>query len=152
MRVFKNIGFGASKLKADGDKYGDMTGDGRADYVWTLSTGLMTIYPNGGNDFISTGQSYWGPSATMFTPSLHGAGELNRRDLHLGDYDGDGKMDIFWTDPDNSNRISVWVNLYSNGNWNWRQEANPAPAVNCAQKRGLHIDDLAVRFADITGE
>lgn len=50
VRVWKNTGRGATKLKADGNKYCNMKGhqDGREDYVWTRSTGVMTLYPNAG--------------------------------------------------------------------------------------------------------
>lgn len=38
MHAFKNIGFGGTELKADGNKYCNMMRheDGREDYIWTL--------------------------------------------------------------------------------------------------------------------
>jgi hypothetical protein len=47
----------------------------------------MTIYPNAGRDFIQDGQSYWGPSAVIWRPPR----DIERRDLHLADWNGDGK-------------------------------------------------------------
>ena len=47
-----------------GDKYCNMMGhaNGAMDYVWTLSKGAMTLYPNAGYGMhIDPGQSYWGP-------------------------------------------------------------------------------------------
>lgn len=99
MRVWKNVGFGGTKMLADGNKYCNMKGwpDGREDYVWTLSkgefaplsskvvvsdfychghcelmvfTGEMTIYPNKGVKFITTaGQHYWGDPEVIWEPT-----------------------------------------------------------------------------------
>lgn len=55
MLVWKNMGEGGTKLLADGDKYCNMVGhnNGMEDYVWTLSTGQMTLYINRGKDSVS---------------------------------------------------------------------------------------------------
>ncbi|KAK7942571.1 uncharacterized protein PG986_011684 [Apiospora aurea] len=154
MRVWKNIGSGSTKLEADGNKYCNMKGypDGRMDYVWTLSKGEMTLYPNLGRSQIVGDESLWGPSEVIFDPTRLVGRPLDRRDLHLTDWDGDGACDIVWTDPDNNNRVQVWLNRYpTTGGWNWQHDANPAPALSCSQRRGLGIHDLAVRFADLTG-
>ncbi|KAK8022879.1 fg-gap repeat domain-containing protein [Apiospora marii] len=154
MRVWKNIGSGSTKLEADGNKYCNMKGyrDGRMDYVWTLSKGEMTLYPNLGRSQIVGDESLWGPSEVIWDPTRLIGRPLDRRDLHLTDWDGDGACDIVWTDPDNNNRVQVWLNRYpATGAWNWQHDANPAPALECAQRRGLGIHDLAVRFADLTG-
>ena len=74
MIVYKNHGFGATKLPADGDKYCNMVGhsDGREDYVWTFSTGRMTLFPNAGKKHISGSESFWdlpnGPAEVIWTP------------------------------------------------------------------------------------
>ncbi|KAI0147783.1 hypothetical protein GGR57DRAFT_244744 [Xylariaceae sp. FL1272] len=155
VHAWKNIGFGATKLKADGNKYCNMKGydDGRMDYVWTLSTGKMTLYPNKGLKEIVGQESFWGPSEEIWDPTTQTIGrKLDRRDLHLVDWDGDGACDIVWTDPDNENRVQVWLNRYRTTNdWTWDYRANPAPTLYCPQTRGLGIQDLAVRMADITG-
>ncbi|KAK7991495.1 hypothetical protein PG988_000289 [Apiospora saccharicola] len=154
MRVWKNIGSGSTKLEADGNKYCNMKGykDGRMDYVWTLSKGEMTIYPNLGRSQVVGDESLWGPSEVIWDPNRLIGHPLDRRDLHLTDWDGDGACDIVWTDPDNNNRVQVWLNRYpTTGAWNWQYDANPAPALECNQRRGLGIHDLAVRFADLTG-
>ncbi|KAH7375470.1 hypothetical protein B0T11DRAFT_345463, partial [Plectosphaerella cucumerina] len=148
MLVFKNKGYGGTKLVADGNKYADMTGNGRDDYVWTHSTGVMTMFPNAGKNEIVGSESFWGPSVKIFDPKTIVGRDLDRRDLHLVDWDGDGRADIVWVNPDNQNRVSVFRNL---GGWRWEHLANPAPALFCNQKRGLGIFDLAVQFADITG-
>ena len=80
MKVWKNTGGGSTKLKADGNKFCNMMGnaDGRQDYVWALSTGKMTVWPNlgkksvtGDNDF------FWGSPRDLWSPGR----DLDRRDL-----------------------------------------------------------------------
>ncbi|KAJ4255817.1 hypothetical protein NW757_004439 [Fusarium falciforme] len=177
MRVWKNKGYGATKPKADGNKYCDMTGNGRDDYVWVLSKGEMDFYPNGGKNFITGQESYWGPmQKAFFKPDR----DLDRRDLHLTDWDGDGKCDIVWVDPNNQNRVSVWRNNYTpGGDFNWQYLANPAPELGrsdylCIEKNGriwgwtqdakgawTYIDQFFgskkhdranMRFADVDGD
>ncbi|OBT56778.1 hypothetical protein VE04_04842 [Pseudogymnoascus sp. 24MN13] len=155
VKVWKNAGYGSTKLKADGNKYCNMMGHSgdREDYVWTLSTGQMTIHPNAGLSEVGDGQSFWGPEATMFDPAVHAGGRnLDRRDLHLADWDGDGFCDIIWTNPDENNQVEVWRNLYGETHaWNWSYLGNPATELSCVEKRGLGIHDIPVHFADVTG-
>ncbi|OBT72676.1 hypothetical protein VF21_08567 [Pseudogymnoascus sp. 05NY08] len=155
VKVWKNVGSGSTKLKADGDKYCNMMGHsgGREDYVWTLSTGQITIYPNAGLSEVGDGQSFWGPETIMFDPEIHAGGRnLDRRDLHLADWDGDGFCDIIWTNPNENNQVEVWRNRYGETQaWNWSYLGNPATELSCVEKRGLGIHDIPVHFADVTG-
>ncbi|KAL4898828.1 hypothetical protein BDW74DRAFT_184352 [Aspergillus multicolor] len=100
--------------KADGNRYCNMMGhsDGRMDYIWILSKGDMRIYPNKGlTNITDSGESYWDANYTIFNPSLLSiARDLDRRDLHLADWDGDGACDIIWTDPDNTNKPHLFRN------------------------------------------
>jgi hypothetical protein len=152
IQVYKNVGSGGTRVRADGVKYCDMRGTGREDYIWTSPTGEMTLYPNLGKDFISGTESYFGEPIVIFRPQEYVGRDLDRRDLHLTDWNGDGKCDIVWVDPDNENRVSVFWNLWiPRGAWAWFYQPNPAPELHCPEKRGLGIHDLAVRFADISG-
>ncbi|KUJ11379.1 uncharacterized protein LY89DRAFT_739567 [Mollisia scopiformis] len=152
MRVWKNTGGGATKLFADGNKYCNMMGhsNGMVDLVWTYSFGTMELYINRGKGSISDSDpdGYWDPSTgVIWTPPSN----MDRRDLHLADWDGDGDCDIIYTNPDRG-AVQVWLNNYpSTGKWDWTYLSNPAPGVTCSEKRGLGRDDLAVRVADITG-
>jgi len=150
MRVWKNTGGGSTKLKADGNKYCNMHGhsDGRQDYVWALSTGKMTVWPSLGKKSVSGGNDFfWGSPKDMFNPGR----DLDRRDLHLADWNNDGACDIVWVDPANNNRVSVWLNNYkTTGAFQWTYLANPAPQLSCSEKRGVGIHDLPVRFADVS--
>ncbi|RTE69040.1 hypothetical protein BHE90_016583 [Fusarium euwallaceae] len=151
MKVWKNIGGGSTKLKADGNKFCNMHGhaDGRQDYVWTLSTGKMTVWPNLGKKSVRGDDDYfWGSPKELWTPGRN----LDRRDLHLVDWNNDGACDIAWVDPNNNNKVSVWLNNYKKtGTFTWTYLADPAPVLNCPEKRGVGIHDLAVRFADVSG-
>ncbi|KAM0433675.1 hypothetical protein ACHAQK_009109 [Fusarium lateritium] len=150
MKVWKNTGGGSTKLKADGNKYCNMHGhaDGRQDYVWTLSTGKMTVWPNLGKKSVSGDNDvFWGTPKDLWNPGK----EYDRRDLHLVDWNNDGACDIAWVDPNNNNKVSVWLNNYKKtGAFEWTYLADPAPQLNCPEKRGVGIHDLAVRFADFS--
>lgn len=73
----------------------------------------------------------------MWTPPS----DLDRRDLHLADWNNDGACDIIWVNPDNGN-VRVWVNSYPNTKtWvNAFAEISP-PTLTCGEKHGLGIDD-----------
>ncbi|KAI8261062.1 Multidomain esterase [Colletotrichum sp. SAR 10_98] len=150
VRVWKSKGYGATKPKADRNFYCDMTGNGRDDYIWVLSKGEMDLFENAGKDFIANGESYWkqpGQKAFFKPPR-----DLDRRDIHLTDFDGDGRCDIIHVDHNNGNRVEMWKNNYTPGGcFNWQYIANPAPALNCPEKRGVGFRDWPIRFADITG-
>ncbi|KAK7216223.1 hypothetical protein V2G26_004226 [Clonostachys chloroleuca] len=151
MRVWKNTGSGGTKLLADGNKYCNMMGhsNGMQDYVWAYAGGTMEMWANRGKTSISDSDTdgFWESKGTIWTPPS----EMNRRDLHLQDWDGDGNCDIIYADPE-SGKVQVWINNFpSTGKWDWTHLSNPAPSLSCSQKRGLGIHDLAVRFADLTG-
>ncbi|EMT69780.1 hypothetical protein FOC4_g10000905 [Fusarium odoratissimum] len=150
MRVWKNTGGGSTKLKADGNKYCNMHGvaDGRQDYVWTRPSGKMMVWPNLGKKSVRGSDDYfWGSPKELWRPGRN----LDRRDLHLVDWNDDGACDIAWVNPDNNNKISVWLNNYKKtGEFTWTYLADPAPVLNCPEKRGVGIHDLPVRFADIS--
>ncbi|OTA98047.1 carbohydrate esterase family 3 protein [Hypoxylon sp. CI-4A] len=152
MKVWKNQGSGSAKLKADGNKYADVTGTGRMDYVWTYSFGKMILFRNGGTDYITSGTSYWTqPQLDLFNPQDIVGKDLDRRDLHLIDFDGDGKADIVWVDPDNNNHVSVFINKYDGSTFSWEYQSDPAPALSCSQTKGTGLNDIPIRWGDISG-
>ncbi|KAJ5352116.1 hypothetical protein N7452_001090 [Penicillium brevicompactum] len=156
MRVWKNTGSGSTKLRADGNAYCNMLGhdNGMMDYVWMSSKGKMRVYENRGETTVKDdGPSFWGNNYIMFDPTKQSiAKELDRRDLHLIDWDGDGACDIVWTDPDNDNRVKLWRNrIKETKSLDWEYVSNPAPDLHCAEKRGLGLFDRPVQLADVTG-
>lgn len=44
--LWQNTGSGGTRLKGDGDRYCDMTGNGSDDYVWMEIDGSMTFFGN----------------------------------------------------------------------------------------------------------
>ncbi|CAG8901464.1 unnamed protein product [Penicillium egyptiacum] len=154
--AFKNTGSGATKIKSDGNRYCNMMGhdNGMMDYVWILSKGSMHIYPNKGlSSAPDDGTSFWGPNKDIFDPHTTGPKkDLSRRDLHLVDWDGDGACDIVWTDPDNKNRVSLWINkIKDTGDFNWEYHSDPASELYCPEKRGMGQFDNPVHMADVSG-
>ncbi|KAM0342058.1 hypothetical protein ACHAPU_009786 [Fusarium lateritium] len=151
MRVWKNTGAGGTKLLADGNKYCNMMGhgNGMVDYVWAYQGGKMEMWANRGKGSITDKDpdGYWNYQGTIWTPPQ----EMDRRDLHLADWDGDGACDIIHVNPKGGS-VQVWINNYpKTKKWQWTHNANPAPALSCSQTRGLGLYDMAVQFADITG-
>ncbi|KAH8785916.1 hypothetical protein F5883DRAFT_708664 [Diaporthe sp. PMI_573] len=149
VKVWRNEGIGGSKLKSDGDRYCNMRGrsNSRQDYVWIFSNGKMHIYE--ALDSFPESAPYWGRDYVLF--DLTGSRAMDRRDLHLADWDGDGACDIIYTNPDGG-AVEVWLNrIKTTGDFNWEYIGNPAPMLSCDQRRGLGINDLAVRFADLSG-
>lgn len=103
----------------------------------------MTLYPNAGKSQISGDESFWGPmTEEIWAPQKWIFKDADRRDLHLVDWDGDGACDIVYTDPDKNNSPQVWLNTYPlTGRWDWTYVANPAPQVQCNERKGLGIHD-----------
>lgn len=71
--------------------------DGREDYVWTLSTGQMTVWPNLGKTSVTENEGFWDSPKDLFNPRALIGRDLDRRDLHLVDWNNDGACDILWT-------------------------------------------------------
>jgi hypothetical protein len=141
MRVWKNTGGGATKLLADGDRYCNMMGhsNGMVDYVWIYSFGTMDLWENRGKGTISDSDTdgYWNYQGQIWTPPSN----LDRRDLHLQDWNGDGYCDIIHVNPDGG-AVQVWINNYgTSGTWSWTYQSSPASVLGCAETRGLGIFD-----------
>lgn len=68
MRVWKNEGGGATKLKGDGNRYCNMMGhsNGMVDYVWVWSPGTMELWANRGKGTISDSD----PDVCLQSPSI----------------------------------------------------------------------------------
>lgn len=144
IRVWSNAGFGGTRMKADGDKYCNMVGhaDGREDYVWTYSSGEMLLYANLGKTYVTEEESFWNPVGTIWTPPY----KMDRRDIHLVDWDGDGDCDIVYVDPDRNNAMTVFINNYpKTQDWStaWTLLNTPIEDrfVYCNERRGLGIHD-----------
>lgn len=73
--------------------------------------------------------------------------ELDRRDLHLKDWDGDGVDDIIWVDPKNGN-VRVWINEYRDKqSWDDAFHEIDPPKLECEHTRGIGIHDCKFQFS-----
>ncbi|KAK2765017.1 hypothetical protein FQN54_008716 [Arachnomyces sp. PD_36] len=138
--VWRNDGSGGTMVRADGNRYADITGDGKDDYVWVSPDGKGQLFENYDN------WPYWHDRGIIFDTGMP------RDTIHLGDWDGDGRADVLSVDY-NSGQVRVWKN-------NWDNEAHsgefedlgvPNSDLKCAETKGVGVFDLPVRFADITG-
>jgi hypothetical protein len=128
--------------------------NGAMDYVWVHSTSYMILYESFGGAFPPQ-PPYWGPHYQIWSASDFYGSEIDRRDLHLADWEGDGLCDIIYVNSDNG-EMDVWLNQYQKGGditkWTHVTDTGPRGTLTpCPEKRGIGIYDLAVRFADIDG-
>lgn len=127
-------------------------------YIWVHSTGYMRIYENLGGTCPSS-PPYWGPNYQFWSATSYLGHQVDRRDLHLADWDGDGLCDIIYVNPSTGYIDGLWLNKFATtGNLrtqaNWQRVTNAGPRGGqrpCTERRGMAIYDLSVRFADITG-
>ncbi|OBT86293.1 hypothetical protein VE02_05585 [Pseudogymnoascus sp. 03VT05] len=156
VRIWKNHGQGGTKVIADGNKYCNMEGHdtGAMDYVWTWSHGKMKLFPNAGKKFVKNGESFWRQGGSNPHPDIWSppdGAQWNRKDLHLADWDNDGDCDIIYVNPDNGN-TRVFINDFpEKKSWDGAFREISVPHVECEYKRGIGLEDLAVQFADLTG-
>ncbi|KAF5658685.1 killer toxin subunits alpha beta [Fusarium heterosporum] len=158
IRTWKNVGGGGNELNADGNRYCNMWGhgDGKSDFIWVAPDGTMRGWKNLSKKSLGGSDSFWqAEERDIWVPRDYGKTIHDRRNIHLADWDGDGTCDIVLVDPSQEFKVvDVWLNErpYKEG-WNWNHQANPESAadVRCKnEKNGLGINDLAVRFADLT--
>ncbi|PLB52208.1 hypothetical protein P170DRAFT_322486, partial [Aspergillus steynii IBT 23096] len=156
MRVWRNRGTGGTTIKSDGNRYCNMMGhtNGMADYLWVSGEGKITLYGNRGMGSVTdNGDSFWDDGELIFDPIAVGVGPLDRANIHLTDWDNDGKCDIVRTFPEDSTKLMIFRNEYSP-----KRPFNPAKwstfmstDVRCDARNGRGPSDPAVHFADITG-
>jgi hypothetical protein len=81
--AWRNDGSGGTQRKSDWDRYGDLTGDGKDDYIQIRPDGDVEVWGNIGQ------YGEWRRRGVV-----HNIGPVDPRFIHIGDYDGDGKADI----------------------------------------------------------
>ena len=75
---------------------------------------------------------------------------IDRRGLHVGDWDGDGKADIIAVTDRNTGALKVWHSQWDGTDFHWEAKVIPDSA-KCDQGWGLLYWDHGAYFADITG-
>jgi hypothetical protein len=73
---------------------------------------------------------------------------LDRRALHIGDWDGDGKADILGVTDRNTGQLRVWSNRWDGKEFGWTAQ-DIAGSAFCNQGWGVGYSDNGHHFADI---
>ncbi|KAF2798617.1 carbohydrate esterase family 3 protein, partial [Melanomma pulvis-pyrius CBS 109.77] len=143
VQVWQNNGSGGSKRRSDANRFGDMTGEGRDDYLQIYSNGEVYMFGNVG----TLGQ--WKDRGIIYD-----LGDIeDRRFVHIADMNGDGYGDLVVVRRD-TGIITIHLNTYD-GKGGPITFAAPTQDTryNCAQQGWVPgLFDLAVRFADINGD
>ncbi|KAI1733454.1 hypothetical protein F4680DRAFT_454935 [Xylaria scruposa] len=139
--AWQNLGGGGTTQKGDGAHWGDMTGTGNDDYVWIGADGKVVVFPNVNTPPDTTGYPNWGVAQTLETG-------MNRKALHIGDWNGDGKADIIGVDRETGS-LTVWLTTYLGGTFSF--EKKTSSNSYCKEGWGVSLLDIGHHFADITG-
>ncbi|KAH8678326.1 hypothetical protein BX600DRAFT_545929 [Xylariales sp. PMI_506] len=143
--AWQNTGTGGAHLKGDGVYFCDMTGSGNDDYVWVDPNGKMSIFKNK-NVPPATDYSSWLDEGTLLNLAV------DRKGIHLGDWDGDGKCDILTVDKI-TGALTVRYNEYDSSSGSFAFGAPTSiPGFSCDQGWGVGLYDLGMQFADIDGD
>ncbi|KAL3708913.1 hypothetical protein TMatcc_002701 [Talaromyces marneffei ATCC 18224] len=138
--VWKNTGYGGTALKGDGDYYCDMRGTGMDDYVWVSPDGVGYLYGN------TLNPPNWDPAGV----EIFDAG-VERKALHLADFDGDGKCDLWLVDRA-TGAAEVWINNWNSSAMSWNKRGVVTGEATCTQSWGVGLYDIGLRFHDINGD
>jgi hypothetical protein len=121
-----------------------MTGNGVDDYLWISPEGDVNVFINKN----SKDQSDYYETPAWIAPKLLKTG-LDRRALHIGDWDGDGKADVIGITDKKTGALKVWLSKYKDGEFNW-SEQTVSDSSKCNQGWGLLYYDHGAHFADIS--
>lgn len=136
---WENKDHGGTMARGDGAFYCDMTGDGSDDYLFVNANGSITLFENNHN------WGYWIPWGVIYQTYA------NRRDIHLADFDGDGKCDVLLVDKD-SGATHVILNQYSSNGFQWKDITYVTGGATCTEGYGTYKHDRGVRWNDIDGD
>jgi hypothetical protein len=120
-----------------------MTGSGVDDYIWIAPDGEANIFINknskADSDFYAT--PAWSAPQQVKTG-------LDRRALHIGDWDGDGRADIIGITDRKMGSLKVWLSRWDGVQFSW-DVRDIADSAKCSQGWGLGYSDHGAYFADI---
>ncbi|PVH79243.1 carbohydrate esterase family 3 protein [Cadophora sp. DSE1049] len=136
---WRNDDSGGRMVKGDGVRYCDMTGSGKDDYLWILSTGEITLYGNEGN------WGYWRQWGVIYNANRA------RREIHIADYDGDGKCDILLVDKGSGATIVI-KNNFANDKFSWTNLGVVTESASCGEGYGYDRHDNGVQWHDLDGD
>ena len=136
---WENKDHGETTVKADGTRYCDMTGSGSDDLLFIDPSGDIYLYIN--QHTWGTWKN-WGELYATYRP---------RQEIHLADFDGDGKCDILLVDK-SSGATTVILNRYASGAFVWSNIGVVTGSATCTEGYGNDKFDLGVRWSDIDGD
>ncbi|KPM39384.1 hypothetical protein AK830_g7215 [Neonectria ditissima] len=130
---------------SDGARWGDMSGTGIDDYVWISPDGQVGIFrnknPSGGSTALYS--SGWIDHGVVLKTGM------DRKSLHIGDWDGDGKADIIGA-AESDGSLTVWKTKFDGKDFSFDKKT-VVDSGKCSEGWGLGFQDIGVMFADITG-
>lgn len=112
---------------------------GSDDYVFIDATGAITLFENNHN------WGYWAPWGVIYDA------KRARQEIHLADFDGDGKCDILLVDK-RSGATTVIQNRYSSGEFSFTNLGVVTGSATCAEGYGSEKHDLGVQWKDLDGD
>ncbi|KAK5674489.1 Glucan endo-1,3-alpha-glucosidase agn1 [Elasticomyces elasticus] len=148
--LWENLGSGGTKEKADGNRYCDMRNTGRDDLLWLKSTGELSFWPNDNTNGHLSKPWNWGKSYSVLNINADG-GARDRRNVHLADWNGDGKCDVIYHDTI-TGWAEWWKNTYTSQVGVGFQYQGWIDKAICSTGTGVGLFDLGLRFADIDGD
>ncbi|KAK4545949.1 hypothetical protein LTR36_002513 [Oleoguttula mirabilis] len=123
--------------------FGAFMGSGRADYaydyVFINATGAITLFENEHN------WGYWNPWGVIYNA------DRARQEIHLADFDNDGKCDILLVDKD-TGATTVIRNEFSSGLFAFSDLDVVTGSATCTEGYGSDKHDLGVRWNDLDGD
>lgn len=145
MEVYKNTGVGGKHQKGDGARWGPMSGKGNDDYIWISPDGKIVPFVNKNTPPDTTQyKNGWAAKGVVLETGM------DRKALHIGDWDGDGKADIIGVDK-KTGALTVWFTGYTGpgGTFSFRKQT--LGGTWCTQGWGVGLFDIGARFADVSG-
>lgn len=123
-----------------------MSGTGNDDYVFIDHNSKITIFRNS-NSPPNTDYSGWYDKGVVLD-----LGGTNRKAIHLGDWNGDGRCDVIVTDKA-TGALDVYYTGWDKSSDQFSFSAKTRVAASgCTQGWGVGLYDLGIRFADIDGD
>lgn len=113
-----------------------MRGRGTDDYIWISPDDVVNVFPNKNNGNCGA----WDAAVKVLETGR------DRRSLHIGDWDGDGKDDIISVARKNG-ALTIWLNRWENNVFSFQQRQIDGQFRD--QGRGVRRYDNGHHFASI---
>lgn len=130
-------------LQGDGAYWGDMRNRGVDDYIWISPKGVINVFPNQNTKDDTSrdvSRGIWGPVIRALETGM------DRRALHIGDWDGDGHDDVIGVDK-RTGKLTIWIT-----NWDGKKFSFNKKTIDrelCKEGWGIGYFDNGHHFADI---